>query len=162
MQFSNTVPALADAMYLPRKRGPTHQDIPQHVLAVSRREWCLTDQTSAGPDGSKVAFDPIEPVACLALRTCEVVGVLGLRQTDHDSGSLQLKDRDVGLSVEVPMVDLGMSSPPVVVPFFLRFRILASARSRGAGLPLLPGLRFPPIACGSRHATRADPLRPLL
>jgi len=118
--------SLAVAMYLHRGRGPTHQDIPEHMLSISSRELCLADQTSSRPNCSKVALDPVEPVACLALLTGEVVGVFGLRQTDHEGGSPQLK------------------------------------ASRGAGLSLLLGLRLLPIACGSRHATRADPLRPFL
>src|SRR5215469_3324313 len=127
LQFSNTVTALADAMYPHRESGPTHQDIPQHMLAISCRELCLAGQTSAWTDCSKVALDPIEPVARLAFGTSELVGVLGLRQTDHDGGSPQLKDRDVG-----------------------------------GGLSLLLGLRLLTIACGSRHAAWADPLRPFL
>jgi hypothetical protein len=84
LQFSNTVTALADAMYPYGERGPPHQDIPEHMLSISCRHWCLADQTSVLTDCSKVAFDPIEPIACLALRTCEVVGMLGPREAHHE------------------------------------------------------------------------------
>jgi len=88
---------LADAVYPGRERRPTHQDISQDVLAISSREWLLADQTSAGPDCSRVAIDPIEPVARLTLRTGEVVGVLGLDQThDHDGAPPRRRDPDVG------------------------------------------------------------------
>jgi hypothetical protein len=120
---------LADATCPHRERGPTYQDIPQHVLAISCGQRCLADQASAGPDCSKVAFDPIEPVARTALGTGEMVGMLRLRQTDHDGapGRLRLKDprpyAAAGGCVEIIlMASLRMSSPPVVVPFFLRFR----------------------------------------
>jgi hypothetical protein len=84
LQFSNTMPTLADGMYPGCERGKTHQDIPQYVFAISSREWLIADQTLAGPDCSKVAFDPIEPIACLTFGTGEVVGVLGLTQTGHE------------------------------------------------------------------------------
>jgi len=56
------------------------------MLAISCRELCLADETSSRPDCSKVAFDPIEPVACFAFGAGEMVGVLGLRQTDREVG----------------------------------------------------------------------------